>query len=77
MEETFPRQIGEKCPYPTCSGLRLGKYSLYSKECISQSWATWENGKQSSTEGGHSKLSRSHGGRAHPLEPGKERPAVH
>lgn len=29
----------ENCPYPTCSGLRLGKYSLCRKECISQSRA--------------------------------------
>lgn len=31
---------------PTCSGLRLGKYSVYNKECISQSWATCAEGRE-------------------------------
>lgn len=45
----FLRQIGRKCLSPTCSGLRLGKYSLNSQECLSQGWGTrsWWEGKRS------------------------------
>ena len=41
LERLFQDNLGECVHYPTCSCLRLGKYSLYHKECISQCWVTW------------------------------------